>query len=98
MKAFVDAVMYDHETDIDGYEYAASTFVDYLEEQETPDRRMVMYKFIHELAAMVTMAERSKYCYCCGQGNRTLEPCPQCGEMLCQDCIPPFGGHVCGPD
>lgn len=35
------------------------------------------------------------FCYCCGKGNVTLQPCLQCGKPLCQDCAPPFGGHVC---
>ena len=42
--------------------------------------------------------EEDDFCYCCGRGNRTLTPCPKCGEMLCEDCTPPFGPHVCDLD
>jgi len=35
------------------------------------------------------------YCHCCGKGDVTLTPCPQCDVLLCQDCAPPFGGHMC---
>ena len=42
--------------------------------------------------------EEDHFCFCCGRGDKGLEPCPQCGKMLCQDCVPPFGGHVCEPD
>jgi len=42
--------------------------------------------------------EEDRFCFCCGRGDKGLAPCPQCGKMLCQDCAPPFGGHVCEPD
>ena len=38
-----------------------------------------------------------EYCRCCGK-ICTTEPCSKCGDPLCQDCTPPFGGHVCEPD
>ena len=47
------------------------------------------------LKDLTLVAKDGHFCYCCGRGNRTLTPCPQCGEMLCQDCAPDFGGHVC---
>ena len=34
-------------------------------------------------------------CHCCGKGSATLLPCVECGVLLCQDCTPPIGCHVC---
>ena len=42
--------------------------------------------------------EDKETCYCCGRGDMVVQPCPQCGKTLCQDCMPPFGGHVCELD
>lgn len=97
-KEFVDAVM--HEIDEEDYECAASTVIDYLMEHETPDRRVATFNFIYYLNAMAEIADpiEDEYCYCCGRGSVVVQPCPQCGELLCQDCAPPFGGHVCEPD
>lgn len=38
------------------------------------------------------------FCRCCGKGSEDLTPCPQCGEPLCQNCLPPFGAHICEPE
>lgn len=35
-------------------------------------------------------------CSCCGSGLNTVQPCPACGELLCQDCAD--GVHICDPD
>lgn len=37
-------------------------------------------------------------CWCCGRGDLTLLDCPLCGVLLCQDCMPPFGAHICETD
>jgi len=42
--------------------------------------------------------EEDHFCFCCGRGDKGLEQCPTCGEMICVDCLPPFGVHVCEPD
>jgi len=38
--------------------------------------------------------EWASVCACCGSGLNTLTPCPECGELLCQDCMPV---HICDP-
>lgn len=37
------------------------------------------------------------YCVCCGRSDLTLLTCPQCGELLCQDCLD-TDAHICEPD
>ena len=43
-------------------------------------------------------SDDSGRCTSCGSRLDTIVPCPNCGEMLCQDCLPPFGSHSCDPD
>lgn len=95
-KEFVDAVIHDHEAFANDDEYAASILMNYIE--ELPDeKRHVMLDFVHCLSAMAETIDpvEDEYCYCCGRRSVEVQPCPQCGELVCQDCAPPSGGHVC---
>ena len=41
--------------------------------------------------------DRRTYCTCCGRRTVGLFYC-RCGKLICQDCMPPFGAHVCEPE
>ena len=41
--------------------------------------------------------KQATYCTCCGHECAPIEVCPTCGAYVCQDCMPDFGAHFCGP-
>jgi hypothetical protein len=57
-----------------------------------------LYKRLERRREYYQLDEKPKegvYCTCCGLGGVKVVPCPNCGELICQDCTPPFGAHVC---
>lgn len=78
----VKTVMYAHENYMGGYECSAVDLLVYLKREETPERRQVMYEFIHCLYVMVGEVEESKHCPHCGCGNALLVLCPKCDVPL----------------
>ena len=80
-KKLVDTVMYADGNYYGGYECSAVDIVNFLR-KETPERRRVMYEFIHCLYVMVGEVEKSKHCPHCGSNTALLISCPKCGELL----------------
>ena len=93
-RELVETVMYAHENYMGGHEDSAVDLMNFLKD-ETPERRQVMYEFIHCLYVMMGEVEESKHCPHCGCGHELLVPCPKCGKLLRLN-SPDVWFHPCG--
>ena len=80
-KNLVDTVMYAEGNYMGSWENPAADLINFLRE-ETPERRQVMYEFIHCLYVMVGEVGESKHCPHCGSSSKLLVPCDKCGKLL----------------
>lgn len=96
-RELVKTVMYAHENYFGGHECSAVDLLVYLKREETPERRQVMYEFIHCLYVMVGEVEPSKHCPHCGSGRVLLVTCPMCEKSLLRN-SPDHWFHTCNLD
>lgn len=79
-KELVEIVMYAEGNYIGSWENPAVDLMRFLEE-ETPERRRVMYEFIHCLYIMVGEVEKSKRCSHCRCDHVLLVRCSGCKRL-----------------